>query len=152
MRLYPFTLVRLSDYLAQRRRKSKTFCYKPQDTRDDNKSKGGFFLIFLKGVLDTSVARVYSDISIRFLFTYSTRIKYPDAREKLMQKRHFLSGATATIFKLPWWYLFCLLFSVVFPIFSFTGSAVKKHLNSIRTAERTLCKWGYFGCLGCPNG
>ena len=31
---------------------------------------------------------------------YSTRIKYPDTRENLMQKRHFLSGATATILKL----------------------------------------------------
>ena len=29
---------------------------------------------------------------------------------------------------------------IFFQIFSFTGSAVKKHLNSIRTAERTLCK------------
>ena len=33
------------------------------------------------------------------------------------------------------------------------GSAVKNHGNSIRTAEteRTLCKCGYFGSLGCPK-
>ena len=30
---------------------------------------------------------------------YSTRIKYPDTREKLMEKRHFLPGATATILR-----------------------------------------------------
>ena len=94
----------------------------------------------------------FNEIRRRFLVglrtpLYSTRIKYPDTREKLMQKRHAFSlgrygyNFKATFMKFDLRVLFSRKNTLsFFQIFSFTGATVKKHLNSIRTAERTLCK------------
>ena len=59
------------------------------------------------------------------------------------------SNLKAILMKFGWGVLFGRTNTL---LFSFTGSAVKNQCNSIRTAEKTLCKWSYFGSLGCPNG
>ena len=75
-----------------------------------------------------------------------------------MEKTAFFLGChsynlKAILMKFGWGVLFGRTNTLLFSrFFLFTGSAVKNHCNSIRTAEKTLCKWSYFGSLGCPNG